>query len=75
MLLQAEPPQPGQRQQAALHFARRHPSERMRLTALEAQAGVLEPAGRDALWRRAEASGSRLIALEARRRRRTLVEV
>lgn len=50
-------------------FARTHPSDRMRLTALEAQAGVLDPAGRDELWRRAESSGSRLVALEARRRK------
>ena len=50
-------------------FARSHPSDRMRLTALEAQAGALEPGERDALWRRAENSGSRLITLEARRRR------
>ena len=53
-------------------FARSHPSERMRLTALDAQAGPLDPVARDALWRRAEASGSRLIALEARRRREVL---
>jgi hypothetical protein len=50
-------------------FARSHPSERMRLTALEAQAGVLPDADRDDLWRRAERSGRRLVALEARRRR------
>lgn len=48
-------------------FARTHPSDRMRLTALEAHAGILDPAGRDALWRRAERSGSRLVAMEARR--------
>lgn len=53
-------------------FARSHPSDRMRLTALDAQAGPLDPVARDALWRRAEASGSRLIALEARRRREEL---
>ncbi len=53
-------------------FARSHPSERMRLTALEAQAGVFDLAERDALWRRAEDSGSRLVALEARRRRTAL---
>jgi hypothetical protein len=56
----------------AERFARDHPSDRMRLTALEAQAGVLEPAGRDELWRRAEKAGSRLVALEARRRRAEL---
>jgi hypothetical protein len=54
----------------AERFARTHPSDRMRLTALEAQAGVLDHAARDELWRRAEGSGSRLVALEARRRRR-----
>jgi hypothetical protein len=50
-------------------FARSHPSERVRLAALEAQAGVLDRAGRDDLWRRAENGGSRLVALEAKRRR------
>jgi hypothetical protein len=50
-------------------FARGHPSDRMRLTALEAQAGILDPVGRDELWRRAEGTGSRLVAKEARRRR------
>jgi hypothetical protein len=53
-------------------FARSHVSQRMRLVALEAQAGVLDLAGRDALWRRAETNGSRLIAGEATRRRRQL---
>jgi hypothetical protein len=53
-------------------FARGHPSERMRLTALAAQAGVLDLVARDELWRRAEASGNRLIALEARRQREEL---
>ena len=53
-------------------FARSHPSDRMRLTALEAQAGVLEDVARDDLWRRAEGSGSRLVAREARRRREVL---
>lgn len=53
----------------AENFARLHPSDRMRLTALEAQAGVLDAAARDDLWRRAEGSGSRLVALEARRKR------
>jgi len=53
-------------------FARTHPSDRMRLTALDAQAGVLEPADADALWRRAEGHRSRLVALEARRRRAAL---
>ena len=56
----------------AEHFARSHPSDRMRLTALEAQAGMLDLAARDELWRRAERSGSRLVSLEARRRRAAL---
>lgn len=54
------------------HFAQAHPSDRMRLVALEAQAGVLDPTARDDLWRKAEGSGSRLIALESTRRRREL---
>jgi hypothetical protein len=53
----------------AERFARSHPSDRMRLTALEARAGALGPEDRDGLWRRAEASASRLVAQEARRRR------
>ncbi|GAA0275103.1 hypothetical protein GCM10009127_14600 [Alteraurantiacibacter aestuarii] len=56
----------------AENFARHHPSERMRLTALEAQAGILPVAERDALWRRAEGNGSRLIAGEATNRRAAL---
>lgn len=59
----------------AHNFARGHVSERMRLAALEAQAGVLGLAERDALWRRAEANGSRLVAGEATRRRRELADV
>ena len=55
-------------------FARTHPSDRMRLTALDAQAGVLGLGARDELWRRAESSGSRLVELEARRRRAVLAE-
>ena len=56
-------------------FARKHPSDRIRLTALDAQSGTLDHAGRDELWRRAESAGSRLIALEARRRRALLEAV
>jgi len=56
----------------AAHFAHHHPSERMRITALEAQAGVLDEPGREELWRRAEGSGSRLVALEATRQRALL---
>jgi hypothetical protein len=56
----------------AEHFATSHPSDRMRLVAFEAQAGNLDPAGCDALWRRAELSGCRLVALEAKRHRAAL---
>ena len=49
----------------AERFARSHPSDRMRLTALDAVAGVLSREGRDDLWRRAENAGSRLVALDA----------
>ncbi|WAT17809.1 transposase [Aurantiacibacter sp. MUD11] len=56
----------------AHNFAASHPSDRMRLVALEAQAGVLDEGGRDDLWRRAEGSGSRLVEMEATRRRREL---
>jgi hypothetical protein len=55
-------------------FARKHPSDRMRLaawTALASQAG--SEAARDALWREAEGAGSRLLAMEARSRRAELV--
>ena len=58
----------------AHHFARAHPSDRMRLVALDAQAGVLDLRERDELWRRAESSGNRLVAREAMRRRRALEE-
>ena len=54
----------------AERFALRHPSERMRLTAFDALAGQQNgAAGRDALWARAEGSGSRMVAMEARARR------
>ena len=56
----------------AERFARSHPSDRMRLAALEAQAGVLDVEERDALWRRFECSGSRLVMIEAKRRRERL---
>ncbi|MBH5322068.1 transposase [Aurantiacibacter sediminis] len=56
----------------AHHFAGSHPSDRIRLVALEAQAGVMDRDAQDALWRAAESSGSRLIAGEARRRREAL---
>lgn len=50
-------------------FGRHHPSDRMRLAAWDALAlGEADSAGREAVWRRAEASGNRLLAGEARRR-------
>lgn len=57
----------------AERFATRHPSDRMRLCAWDALAGqAADDAARDALWRRAEGSGSRLVALEAKSRRAAL---
>lgn len=51
-------------------FARRHPSERMRLSAVTALAAISsDPA---AVWRQAEKGGSRLVAMEARSRREAL---
>ena len=58
----------------AHRFALRHPSDTMRLAAWDALAGCeTEPAARDAVWREAEGSGSRLVAMEARARRAELV--
>ncbi|WP_374282181.1 transposase [Novosphingobium sp.] len=55
-------------------FARRHPSDRLRLVCWDALAGrESDPAARDALWREAEGSGSRYVAVEARTRRGALV--
>lgn len=60
----------------ALDFAewtgRAHPSDRMRLASYEARAGLLDMAGRDALWREAESAGSVMVAKEAARRRAAL---
>jgi len=56
----------------AERFARTHPSDRMRLVALEAQAGILAADDRDRLWARAKTSGNRLVALEAKRHREAL---
>ena len=54
-------------------FAQSHPSHRMRLAAWDARAGVeADRAARDAVWRMAEASGSRLVAMEAKARRAEL---
>jgi len=54
----------------AEHFARHHPSDRMRLAAWEARAGAeTAPDARNALWREAERSGSRMVAMEAKAKR------
>ena len=63
--------------EAALDLAevvgRNHPSDRLRLASFEAREGLLdEVAERDALWREAEVSGSRLLAGEAAVRRAAL---
>ncbi len=58
----------------AHRFARRHPSDRMRLACWDALAGrELNGANRDELWREAEGSGSRMVGHEARARRAALV--
>ena len=58
----------------AERFARTHPSDRMRLAAWDALAArEVDPAKRDAIWRKAEGSGSRLVTMEARTRRAELV--
>ncbi len=54
-------------------FGVRHPSERMRLASWRALASVAGgEVRRDEVWRRAEQCGSRLVAAEARNRRRIL---
>lgn len=54
----------------AHRFARHHPSDRLRLACWDALAAeATGPGARDALWREAERSGSRLVAMEARMRR------
>lgn len=60
----------------AHRFARRHPSDRLRLAAWSALAArEEEPAARDALWREAEGAGSLLVAMEARALRTALADV
>lgn len=55
------------------HFAATHPSERMRLTAFDALAGqAASVQARDALWAKAETSGLRMVAMEAKARRAEL---
>ncbi|SFF83322.1 hypothetical protein SAMN05518801_10273 [Novosphingobium sp. CF614] len=54
----------------ARQFGRHHPSDRMRLTAWRALAGVAaNDAARDEVWREAEGSGSRLVSQAAKRAR------
>jgi hypothetical protein len=58
----------------ARSFARRHPSDRLRLAAWTALAGQeVDSGARDAVWREAEGAGSLLVAAEARARRAELV--
>lgn len=54
----------------AHRFGRAHPSDRMRLASWGALASVAPDA--DAVWREAEGAGSRLVAAEAKLRRREL---
>lgn len=57
----------------AERFSRTHPSDRLRLACFEAKATLAAaPANADAIWREAELCGSRLVAEEARSRRRML---
>lgn len=63
--------------ESALDFAEwvgaRHPSDRMRLASYEARADLLrDPAAADALWRKGELSGGRMVAGVARARRAAL---
>ena len=58
----------------AEHFASTHPSDRLRLVAWDALAkSTADAEARDALWAKAEQSGSRLVAKEANARRGELV--
>lgn len=60
-------------QDLAHRFASHHPSDRMRLCALDSLASTMAAADeRDALWRAAESAGSRLVAMEAKARRAEL---
>ena len=59
-------------QDLAERFGHSHPSDRMRLASYEARALLADRAGQDALWREAELSGSRMVAVEAKARRQNL---
>jgi len=65
----------GEAADLAEHFAAFHPSDRMRLHALDALASVADEAAREALWTRAERGGSRMVAMEAAARLRVLEKV
>lgn len=55
-------------------FARSHPSDRLRLGAWDALAArEVDAEAKDALWRKAEGCGSRLVAMEAKARRAELI--
>ena len=59
----------------AQRFARRHPSDAMRLAAWDALAArERDLSARDALWQEAEGAGSRLVTMEARARRAELAD-
>lgn len=63
----------GEAEDLARTFARSHPSDRLRLTALDALAATCaDDTERDALWADAENAGSRLVAHEAKARRAAL---
>ena len=63
----------GEAQDLARRFGKSHPSDRMRLAAWGALASVAgDVRARDAVWRKAEGAGSRLVAEEARLRRAAL---
>lgn len=64
----------------ALEFAeqtgRGHPSDRLRLASFEARAALLtDETERDAVWREAELSGSRMVSTIAKHRRATMKQV
>ncbi len=53
----------------AEQYGQSHPSDRIRLASYEARALLADSAGQDTLWREAEMSGSRMVAMEAKARR------
>lgn len=60
----------------AERFGHSHPSDRLRLACFEARAALTSGgAAADEIWRKAELCGSRLVAEEARSRRRSLASM